>query len=536
MSGADTPWGVAMQHRVRIPAVAATLAATLASGTIVVLTWRRRRGRELRRPFVIRDIAAGETLQNPQVELTNVIEWLQDAIVRPLDERLPGRPFAYDLLAFPFTPLVLVIGNHSAGKSTFINRLLGLHIQETGVAPTDDGFTVLQRHPSSNEVEDGPTLISDAENPHFKELQRFGPAFWCHLKRKLLKLPNDSEMPYDLQIVDTPGMIDMPVKSEALSGGGRGYSFLEVVRWFAQRADLVLLLFDPDRPGTTGESLDVLTQSLAGLDHKFLIVLNKVDQLDSSVDFARAYGTLGWALSKVIPRKDIPQIYTMYNAGVDKTDHTDSRHSKNHLPLEPFRRKREEVVAEVLRAKVRHWDNVITTTEETLRQLAMVATVSAAIRLRVRARVLEVQAYATAAILAPGLAGGVALHRKWTGTRWAFTGYWTAFALVCFGAGRFLWEYCTQFENLQLRNIDEHFLEAHEEHFIHVDAEDLRARWSKVRPRTLSVLRAARGVAAMPVIAPWEVTRIHECLEKDVLYLRRIAKLLRTPDGKASST
>ena len=25
----------------------------------------------------------------------------------------------------------------------------------------------------------------------------------------------------------------------------------------------------------------------------------QVDQLDSSVDFARAYGTLGWALSKV---------------------------------------------------------------------------------------------------------------------------------------------------------------------------------------------------------------------------------------------
>ena len=64
----------------------------------------------------------------------------------------------------------------------------------------------------------------------------------------------------------------------------------------------------------------------AGLDHKFVIILNKarsslgelwqgggvcliqqqrrgsqqVDQLDSSVDFARAYGTLGWALSKVV--------------------------------------------------------------------------------------------------------------------------------------------------------------------------------------------------------------------------------------------
>merc|ERR1719277_1474375 len=96
---------------------------------------------------------------------------------------------------------------------------------------------------------------------------------------------------------------------------GRGYNFVEVVRWWAKRADLILLLFDPDKPGTTGETLEVLTKSLAGLNHKFLVVLNKVDKLDNSIDFARAYGTLGWALSKVIKRKDIPQIYTMYNVG-----------------------------------------------------------------------------------------------------------------------------------------------------------------------------------------------------------------------------
>lgn len=34
----------------------------------------------------------------------------------------------------------------------------------------------------------------------------------------------------------------------------------------------------------------------------------EVDQLDSTVDFARAYGTLGWALSKVIQRKDAPAL------------------------------------------------------------------------------------------------------------------------------------------------------------------------------------------------------------------------------------
>ena len=39
----------------------------------------------------------------------------------------------------------------------------------------------------------------------------------------------------------------------------RGYDFEEVTRWFAKRADVVLLFFDPDKPGTTGETLACLT-------------------------------------------------------------------------------------------------------------------------------------------------------------------------------------------------------------------------------------------------------------------------------------
>ena len=41
---------------------------------------------------------------------------------------------------------------------------------------------------------------------------------------------------------------------------------------------MVLLFFDPDKPGTTGETLSILLHSLGGMDHKLLIVLNKADQ------------------------------------------------------------------------------------------------------------------------------------------------------------------------------------------------------------------------------------------------------------------
>jgi hypothetical protein len=85
-----------------------------------------------------------------------------------------------------------------------------------------------------------------------------------------------------------------------------------VTRWFADRADVILLFFDPDKPGTTGETMACLTKALTGYDHKLFIILNKVDQFNKIHDFARAYGSLCWNLSKVIPRKDLPRIYTTF--------------------------------------------------------------------------------------------------------------------------------------------------------------------------------------------------------------------------------
>lgn len=97
-------------------------------------------------------------------------------------------------------------------------------------------------------------------------------------------------------MVDSPGMIDSPMSRSIYdrsrpddstgprrgSDTSRGYDFEGVVRWFAERADVILLFFDPDKPGTTGETLSILTNSLPGMDHKLYIVLNKVRVLPCS--------------------------------------------------------------------------------------------------------------------------------------------------------------------------------------------------------------------------------------------------------------
>lgn len=107
----------------------------------------------------------------------------------------------------------------------------------------------------------------------------------------------------DFMIIDTPGMIDSPamLNSSIASNMERGYDFEKVVKWYAARADLVLLFFDPEKPGTTGETLSTLTNALSGMDHKLHIILNKADQFRKIHDFARAYGSVCWNLSKVVP-------------------------------------------------------------------------------------------------------------------------------------------------------------------------------------------------------------------------------------------
>lgn len=175
-------------------------------------------------------------------------------------------------------------------------------------------------------------------------------------------------------------MIDTPVHHDSartsVNGQARGYDFLKATEWLAKRADVILLLFDPANPGTTGETLDVLTRSLVGMEHKFLIVMNKVDMFDKVTDFARAYGTICWNLSKVIPMKDIPRIYIMYTPGTDRV----INEGKLAVPKLEMERSRRDVLEEVLRAPLRRLDNLITEMEEAAKRVAMAARVCNAVR------------------------------------------------------------------------------------------------------------------------------------------------------------
>ncbi|DAZ96290.1 TPA: hypothetical protein N0F65_008323 [Lagenidium giganteum] len=352
-----------------------------------------------------------ETIEHSQLGATDE-KWiglmrktsqLEAKVLLPLNEKILGpldRKNKEEKL--PSLPFVFLLGNHSSGKSTFINHLLQREVQTTGVAPTDDGFTIIA--PGTSDLEqDGPALVGDPDLG-FSGLRSFGPALIQRTQLKVRRGINANFM-----LVDSPGMIDSPRSVHGSShygvppslrassgptpygaqiyrgsgeGSDRGYEFPEVVRWYAERADVILLFFDPDKPGTTGETLSILTSSLIGMDHKLHIVLNKVDQFKKIHDFARAYGSLCWNLSKVIPLKDLPRIYTMC-IPVKKTDHGEMQ-TENGLgvSLRDLDAQREEVINEVVRAPERRVDNLITNLYDSSRMLQMHATIFEDIRSR----------------------------------------------------------------------------------------------------------------------------------------------------------
>ena len=81
--------------------------------------------------------------------------------IMPMNSGLGG-PLAKNSDRGTSLPFVFLVGNHSSGKSSFINYVLGRPVQTAGVAPTDDCFTVIAPGPADVD-QDGPALVGDPD-------------------------------------------------------------------------------------------------------------------------------------------------------------------------------------------------------------------------------------------------------------------------------------------------------------------------------------------------------------------------------------
>lgn len=154
---------------------------------------------------------------------------------------------ARDSLAGLF--LLVIAGEFNAGKSSFINTLLGARVLPEGVTPTTDRINLLRHGPEAGEQ---------------------------LLEAYLLERTHPAELLREISIIDTPGTNAIIRRHE------------ELTRDFIPRCDLVLFVTSADRPFT--ESEREFLEHIHQWGKKVVVVVNKIDILSSEQDREQVIG------------------------------------------------------------------------------------------------------------------------------------------------------------------------------------------------------------------------------------------------------
>jgi small GTP-binding protein len=192
--------------------------------------------------------SARRLLADLQVELASVPATAQDAAtlaesVRQLDELF----------------LLVVVGEFNAGKSAFINALLGRKVLDEGVTPTTSQIHLI-RYGATTSTE----LLSSGI--------------------RVVTAPVDFLQ--DIHIVDTPGTNAIIREHERLTTE------------FVPRADFVLFVTSADRPFTETERAFV--EAIRVWGKKIVVIVNKIDIFERAEELDQVLTFVGDAAQKVL--------------------------------------------------------------------------------------------------------------------------------------------------------------------------------------------------------------------------------------------
>lgn len=257
-----------------------------------------------KRPKAAAPESAGKyfSQENPVIrEITKRVQTIYAEKMRPIEETYMYDKFYETLMNdndFEAKPMVLLIGQYSVGKTSFIRYLLECDYQgmRVGPEPTTDKFISVM-YGDTERVIPGNAAAVSSDLP-FRSLQQFGSGFLSRFE--VVQVP--SPVLQSITFIDTPGVLSG--EKQRLN---RTYDFAEVIHYFADRADRILILFDAHKLDISDEMKDAI-EALRGNDDKVRVVLNKADSVDKQ-QLMRIYGALMWSLGRVIRNPEVTRVY-----------------------------------------------------------------------------------------------------------------------------------------------------------------------------------------------------------------------------------
>uniref|UniRef100_UPI00358E2E0E sarcalumenin-like n=1 Tax=Myxine glutinosa TaxID=7769 RepID=UPI00358E2E0E len=168
---------------------------------------------------------------------------------------------------------VLILGNHSAGKSSFINWYIEEHVQRVGVAIETRGFTFVTSGKHRESLTGHATLHL---YPHFKSLQDFrGVSEYLSTEVSTSKQKGFNLVTF----IDTPGLVDGDMKYP--------FEVDSVLQWLGEMADLIFVFFDPMGQALCKRTLNIVERLNKSQGDKIRFYLSKADEAGHETDRQR---------------------------------------------------------------------------------------------------------------------------------------------------------------------------------------------------------------------------------------------------------
>merc|ERR1712156_561669 len=168
---------------------------------------------------------------------------------------------------------IMLIGNHSAGKSSFINWDIEEHVQRTGVAIETQGFSFVTSGKKRESLTGNATLHL---YPHFKPLAKM-PNLTDYLSTEI-STSKQKKFPL-VTFVDTPGLVD----------GDMCYPFdvNESILWLSELCDLIFVFFDPIGQALCKRTLNIVEKISSKHPERMRFYLSKADEAGHESDRQR---------------------------------------------------------------------------------------------------------------------------------------------------------------------------------------------------------------------------------------------------------